>query len=144
MPPKNNDSSILTPHSRKVLITLLSDGADLAVTRAVLIGHSLISKSFWILLSSTKKDLKGPSLRKVSDLTSFSINASRPFSWKTFSDSSEKITASPSKAIFRMPELDSFLCSLDLAIIVAAATSLSIAALHPLYYLIEINGHQNP
>ena len=31
MPPKNNDSSIRTPQSLKVFITLLSDGADLAV-----------------------------------------------------------------------------------------------------------------
>ena len=46
MPPKNSDSSILTPHSLNVFITLLSEGADLAVTSAVLIGHSLIAKSF--------------------------------------------------------------------------------------------------
>jgi len=39
IPPKNKDSSILTPHSLNVLITLLSDGADRAVTRAVLIGQ---------------------------------------------------------------------------------------------------------
>ena len=46
IPPKNKDSSILTPHSLKVLITLLSDGADRAVTRAVLIGQLSWSKSF--------------------------------------------------------------------------------------------------
>ena len=39
IPPRNRDSSILTPHFLKVLITLLSEGADLAVTNAVLIGH---------------------------------------------------------------------------------------------------------
>ena len=46
IPPKNNDSSIRTPQSLKVFITLLSDGADLAVIKAVLIGHSLILNSF--------------------------------------------------------------------------------------------------
>ena len=75
MPPKNRDSSILTPHSLSVLMTLLSDGADLAVTRAVLIGQSLISKSFWISFSSTRKDLNGPSFNAVVAVTSFSINA---------------------------------------------------------------------
>ena len=127
IPPKNKDSSILTPHSLKVLITLLSDGADLAVTNAVLIGHSLILKSFCILFSSTKNDLNGPSFKTVSALTSFSINASKPFSWKTFSDSSEKITASPSKAIFNKLDSDFLWFSKDLEIIVAAATLLSIA-----------------
>ncbi len=84
----------------------MSEGADLAVTKAVLMGHWLISKSFCILFSSTKNDLKGPSFKTVFALTSFSINASNPFSWKTFSDSSEKITASPSKAIFNKLDSD--------------------------------------
>ena len=39
IPPKKRDSSILTPHFLKVLITRLCDGADLAVTSAVLIGE---------------------------------------------------------------------------------------------------------
>ncbi len=48
---------------------------------------------------------------------------------ENFSESSEKITASPSKAIFNCSLLDCELLSPSLEIIVAAATLLSIANL---------------
>ena len=78
IPPKNKDSSILTPHSLNVLITLLSEGADLAVTNAVLIGHSLILKSLWILFSSTMKFLNGPAFKMLVAFFSLSMKASNP------------------------------------------------------------------
>ena len=64
-PPRKNDSSIRIPHSRIVWITLLCDGADLAVTRAVLIGLFSSGKVDWIFCSDTKKDLKGPAFSSI-------------------------------------------------------------------------------
>ena len=44
MPPKKSDSSILIFHSLRVFMTLSWEGADLAVTRAILTGHSARGK----------------------------------------------------------------------------------------------------
>ena len=44
IPPKKRDSSTLIFHSLRVLITLSWEGLDLAVTSAILIGHSFLGK----------------------------------------------------------------------------------------------------
>ena len=61
-PTRKKDSSIRIPHSLIVRITSLCDGADLAVTKADLMGLFSSGKVDGIFCNETRKDLKGRAL----------------------------------------------------------------------------------
>lgn len=89
-----------TPHPRRVRTTRSWAGAHLAVTSAVRIGVSVPASSRCKEEITRRKFASGPSFSgQRARLLSLSSKAASPCFRKTSSASSEKRTASPSKAM---------------------------------------------